>query len=124
MVGIRGYLDSIGQGDTPIWITELGLHWGWDQMAWGVDGCDGLPSPAGTYQTQQVIDYLREIFDWLEANGAILNVEKWFLFRSYYDITKCNQAAYAGLTLFDGPGPGAALTPVGRFFRDRVLGIR
>lgn len=127
--GLRQYLDAIpAQRSKPIWITELGLHWGWDDWKWFVEGCtiDGspLPSPAGTYQTQQVIGYLDAVFDWLDANAASKNIEKWFLLSTYENITTCNSSAYAGLTLFDAPGVGANLTPVGKFFRDRVLGIR
>lgn len=122
------YLQRIpAQRDKPIWITELGLHWGYPRWAWGVEGCtiDGvqLPSPAGVYQTDQVIGYLDRVFDWLDANADAKNIERWFLFNTYKNITKCFPDAYAGLTLFDGPQPGAALTPVGQFFRDRVMGI-
>jgi hypothetical protein len=124
--GLRQYLDSNGQQDKPIWITELGLHWGWDDWKWFVEGCEfggaPVPSPWGTYQTDQVIEYLRQIFDWLEANADSKSIEQWFLLSTYFDITTCNSSSYAGLTLFDGPEPGASLTPVGAFFRDRIWG--
>ena len=127
VAGLRQYLDSIGQQDKPIWITELGLHWGYDDWVWGLEGCtiDGaqITSPAGEYQTEQVISYLGMILDWLEANAESKSIEKWFLFSTYKEITKCNSSAYAGLTLFDTPETGASLTEVGQFFRDRVLGI-
>jgi hypothetical protein len=125
--GLRQYLDETGLQDKPIWITELGLHWGYDDWVWGLEGCtiDGapIPSPAGEYQTEQVISYLGKTFDWLEANAESKSIEKWFLFSTYKGITKCNSSAYAGLTLFDTPETGASLTEVGQFFRDRVLGI-
>lgn len=125
---MRQYLNAVGQQDKPIWITELGLHWGWDAMLFPGDegyddSCDGLPQPAGTYQTQKVIEYLDGVFDWLDANAASKKIEKWFMFTTYRDITTCSSDAYAGLTLFDSPELGANLTPVGKFFRDRVLGI-
>ncbi|MDA0989038.1 MAG: glycosyl hydrolase [Chloroflexi bacterium] len=125
---MRQYLDAVGQQNKPIWITELGLHWGWDAMLFSNSeeydiSCDPNPQPAGEYKTQMVIDYLVGVFDWLDANAAGKKIEKWFLFSTYRDITKCDPSAYAGLTLFNGPGVGAALTPVGQFFRDRVLGI-
>ena len=129
IAAMRAYLDDIPeQRNKPIWITEFALHWGWDDWQWGVPGCntpDGrpLPSPAGTYQTEQVIQYLRTVFDWLEANAHDMDIERWFTFISYQDITKCNNGAYAGLSLFDGPDPGASLTEVGVFFRNRVLGL-
>ena len=126
--GLRLYLDAVGQQDKPIWITELGLHWGWDDMLFpgdeGYDGsCDPYPQPAGTYQTEQVIGYLDGVFDWLDANATSKNIEKWFLLSTYENIITCNSGTYAGLTLFDGPNIGANLTTVGEFFRDRVLGI-
>ena len=127
--GLRQYLDAIpAQQGKPIWITELGLHWGWDRMLFpgneGYDSsCGGLPQPAGTYKTQEVIGYLDAVFDWLDANAASKNIEKWFLLSTYDNINRCNSSAYAGLTLFDAPGVGANLTPVGQFFRDRVIGI-
>ena len=126
--GLRQYLDAAGHQGDPIWITELGLHWGWDGMLFSIDeeydsSCDPYPQPTGTYQTDQVIGYLDEVFDWLDANAASQNIEKWFLLSTYYDINTCNSGSYAGLTLFDGPVVGASLTEVGQFFRDRVLGI-
>ena len=128
LVVMRQYLDSIGHDSKPIWITELGLHWGYDGMLFsGQEGydnsCDPLPQPSGSYQTQAVIGYLDAVFDWLDANAASKNIEKWFLLSTYENITTCNASAYAGLTLFDGPNIGANLTAVGQFFRDRVLGI-
>ena len=126
--GMRNYLDTVGKQNKPIWITELGLHWGYEAMLFSIDeeydmSCDPNPQPAGDYQTAQVIGYLDAVFDWLDANAASKKIEKWFLYSTYWDITTCNSSAYAGLTLFDGPGVGAGLTPVGQFFRDRVLGI-
>ena len=125
--GLRQYLDAAGLQNEPIWITELGLHWGYDAMLFSVDegydiSCDPYPQPTGTYQTAQVIGYLDGVFDWLDANAISKKIEKWFLFNTYRDITTCTSDAYAGLTLFDGPGVGANLTEVGQFFRDRVLG--
>jgi hypothetical protein len=70
-----------------------------------------------------VIGYLDAIFDWLDANAASMNLEKWFLYNTYSDITVCTSSSYAGLTLFDSPEVGANLTAVGQFFRDRVFSI-
>ena len=50
ITGLRGYLNSIPeQQSKPIWITELGLHWGWDKMLFPGDedydpNCNGLGS--------------------------------------------------------------------------------
>jgi hypothetical protein len=120
IIEMRKYLDNIpSQQGKPIWITEFGLHWGWDGMDFDVEGCNS-PTPAGEYQTELVIEYLRTVFDWLETNSDSQNIERWFTVITYHDITTCNSAAYAGLTLFDGPDIGAGLTPVGQFFMNRV----
>ena len=120
--GLSDYLDAEYPGqDKPIWITEMSLHWGYDEIDFNPPGCLGrAPAPKGTYQTQQVIDYLTTVYDWLEANAASLNVERWFQYITYRDIHTCNGDGYAGVSLFDGPDIGANLTEVGEFFRDRV----
>lgn len=123
--GLRKFLDGIpAQRDKPIWVTELSLHWGWDRIYIGRDGCGDAPSPGGTYHTVAVIEYLGELYDWLESNADRLNIERWFQYVSYRDIAHCSLDGYAGLTLFDGPEPGAKLTPVGRYFKRRSMGIR
>jgi hypothetical protein len=126
--GMRHYLNASGHPNDPIWITEMGLHWGWDGMLFpGQEGydssCDPYPQPAGTYQTEQVIGYLDAVFDWLDANAASKKIEKWFMLSTYENVITCNSGYYAGMTIFDDPDIGASLTEVGEFFRDRVLGI-
>ena len=123
LTGMRAYLDSFQtyQGK-PIWIMEISLHWGWTGMDFSVSGCGGLPTPAGTYQTQQVIGYLQTVYNWLETNSGPMNIERWFQFNTYRDITACSSDTYAGLTLFTGPEPGADLSTVGAFYRNRVFG--
>ena len=121
--GLRDYLDAIPEHrDDPIWVMELGLHWGWDDWTWGVGDCVG-PTPSGTYRTDEVIAYLGNIYDWLEANSGPTGFERWVTFVTWRDIFRCSNDAYAGLSLFDGPDPGASLTVVGEYFRDRVYGI-
>jgi hypothetical protein len=127
--GMRSYLNTTSeQSGKPIWITEMGLHWGWDQMLWPGDAgydpsCDPNPQPSGTYQTGQVIGYYTAIFDWLDANAVSKNIEKWFPLITYWNVNTCNDSADAGSTFFDGPNIGANLTAVGQFFRDRVYDI-
>ncbi|MSQ40727.1 MAG: hypothetical protein EXR55_03525, partial [Dehalococcoidia bacterium] len=120
VVGMREYLDSIpDQAGKPIWITEVSLHWGFDQYEITPDGLKG----AGPYQQQAVLDYLTAIFNWLDANSDAMNIQRWFLYKTYHDLYKPQPGGYAGLTLFDGPNPGASLTPTGQLFRRRVLGL-
>ena len=115
--GYRDYLSAIPEhADKPIIITRFGLDWGWDDaVRYLLPGCNTW-SPAGTYQTSRVIDYLDTVFTWLEDNAVSKNIERWFLFVAYADIHHCRFDAYAGLSLFDGPAPGAALTDVGRWY--------
>ena len=123
LAGMRDYLDAIPEHrDKPMWVTELGLHWGWDAWDWEVEGCV-TPSPSGTYQTAEVIEYLGRVYDWLEANSGPGGFERWVTFVTWRDIYRCSNDAYAGLSLFDDPAPGAALTEVGEYFRDRVYGV-
>ncbi len=118
--GLRSYLDGVPElAGQPIWVTEMGLHWGWETIDWAAAPC---LKPAGEYQTERVVAYLRDLFDWLDHNGERLVLEKMFLYVSYRDITTCNDDYYAGITLFDGPVPGAALTPAGVAFRERTPG--
>jgi len=118
--GYRDYLSAIPEhADKPIIVTEFSLHWGWDNaIRYLLPGCDTW-SPAGTYQTSRVINYLDTVFTWLEDNAVSKNIERWFLFTTYADIHHCRHDAYAGLSLFDGPDPGAALTDVGRWYVER-----
>ena len=123
--GLRKYLDEIpAQRDKPIWVTELSLHWGWDRIYIGREGCGDAPSPGGVYRTAEVIGYLRQVYDWLELNAESMHIERWFQYIAYRDISTCSNDGYAGLTLFDGPEPGAELTPVGRYFKRRLLGLQ
>jgi hypothetical protein len=63
------------------------------------------------------------IYDWLEANSASLNIQRWFQFFSYQNLTTCNTGAYAGISLFSSPQTGAPLSTTGEYFRNRVLNI-
>ncbi len=128
--GLRQYLDTIpAHQGKPIWVTEFSLHWGYDcpdpsNRPWSclVFTEEGIGPPAdAVYQEDAVIQYLTTVYDWLEENATPLNIERWLTFTSYRDLAAPNAAGFAGLTLFDGPAPGAHLTPVGEFFANRVL---
>jgi hypothetical protein len=118
LTALRSYINGIPQHvGKPIWIMELSLHWGWSSINW----VNGLPYPAGTYQTNAVINYLRTVYDWLEANANSSNIQRWFQHKAYLDLANPGPWASSGLTLFDGPGASAQLTEVGRYYRDRVV---
>jgi len=120
IVLMRAYLNTVpGHGDTPIWIMEFGLHWGYTGIDWTFSTC-GQVMPLGTYDTEGVINYLDEVYTWLEINSANLNVEKWFTFITYWDIIGCvNSDPHKGMSLFDSPNAGASLTDVGQWYKTR-----
>jgi hypothetical protein len=113
IVGLRSYLDSWPSvaGD-PIWVTELGLHWGYEAVRWE-DGCSA-PLPGGEYQTDAVVDYLHNLLSWIDANAEAMNIEMAMVYVSYRDLGACTGDAYSGMTMFDGPEPGAELTAAGQ----------
>ena len=104
----------------PIWLTELATLFGYSQSTSCTIGANQYPFPAGTYQTQQVLDYMKTTFDWLETNATAMNIERWFQFISHADFTQCNAGGYFGITLFNGGNPGAALSATGQYYYKRV----
>lgn len=122
--GLRAWRDERPfQAGKPIWVTEIGLHWGYDEIDFDAAGCNGLPAPSGTYREASVTDYLRAVYDCLDANAETQNVERWFQYISYRDIATCKTGGYAGVTLFDQASVGGNLTAAGRLFRDRAAGV-
>ncbi|MBI2867077.1 MAG: hypothetical protein HYX97_01925 [Chloroflexi bacterium] len=122
LTNMRTYMDAIPEHQGKmIWIMELSMHWGYTDMTFNAPGCAGQAAPAGTYATQQVIEYMRTVFNWLEANAGPKKIERWFQFVAYQDLTTCNEGAYAGISLFNGPDVGAAPSATGQFFRMRAL---
>jgi hypothetical protein len=115
-------LSDPAQADKPIWITEFGLHWGWD--AYDTVECGGWWTPAGTYQTTAVKQYLKDVFNWVDANASSRNFEQVFLLGTYSDLQSCSAAQYSGLTLFNGPSASSGLTEIGRFYRNWIAGIK
>lgn len=121
----REWVDSRDstRGD-PIWVTEFGLHWGFQDWEFGVEGCGGQPSPVGDYLTNEVIDYLKRTYTWLEDNSEPLNIERWFTFTSYRDISRCHGDSGNGLSFLDSPDASGNPTDVGSFYSDWIRGIR
>ena len=146
ILGLRAWLDSIpAQSGKPIWVTEVASHWayaGWciDQAGtygpvnWMIPTSsrslslctdpDVVLADESDYQWDAMVDYVDDLATWFDEDGPTLNIEKWFFFRSHYDITGRAQYGYAGLSFFDGPEVGAGLTPVGELYRQFALGIR
>ncbi len=121
----REWVDSRPESrGKPIWITEFGLHWGFEDWKFGVEGCDGRPTPTGEYLADEVIDYLSRVYMWLEANSASMNIERWFTFSTYKDIATCEGDSGNGLSMLNDSGPHGELTEVGEFYNNWIRGIR
>lgn len=128
----RTYLDSIpAHSGSEIWITEFGLHWGFEGLQYQKDGttepCDPgtvercWPGPVGEYQTNQVIGFLDRLTSYYKNNSDRLKLTKWFLWRHHH-IFGPNPTGTNGLTLFDSFFAGGQLTTVGNAYRDLVHG--
>ena len=125
VLGFRNWLDSRpASSGKPIWVTEFGSQWGYDQRLFNVAGCINRPAPGGTFQTDAVNQYLSGVYDWFEDNAAQHNIQRWFQYIAYQDTSTCNEDGYAGPTLFDGSATDANLTAAGELFRDRIVGLK
>ncbi len=121
LIGFRQYLNSIADyANTPIWITEIAVHVGYDGWMW-----DPYPTklkPVGAYRWTNMSDYLTTVLDWLETNSAANLIEKWFFFRSWTDIVNPATSGYMGIIFLNGSEPDAALNCLGEIYRARSLG--
>lgn len=118
---LRAFLDDNGYGDTPIWITEIAVHVGYDSWMWESFSPPRL-NPVGVYHWDIMSSYLHEVLDLLEASAEAFKVEKWFFFITYRDIVNVSSDGYMGITFFDGDGEGAALNCLGEVYRARATG--
>ena len=111
--GLRSYLDDIPEyEETPIWVTELSIHVGYD--AWKFDS---PIDPVGKYHWDLMADYLISVLDWLDDNRVSHKIERWFLFITWVDIVDPGPGAYMGITLFDDEPQGSALNCLGETYR-------
>lgn len=118
--GMRDYLDSIPEyQDTPIWITEIAIHVGYDAWVW--EHFPDRLAPVGDYHWDRMSDYLIAVLDWLEGNASDYNVDRWFFFITWKDIVEVGPDGYMGIVFFDGPEQGAGLTCLGSVYRARSL---
>ncbi|MBN4064888.1 hypothetical protein JYU04_04040 [Dehalococcoides mccartyi] len=113
--GYRDFIDSLpGKSGQPIIVTEVGIHWGWSKIKFGVPGCNA--SPDGEYKPLVIRDYLNSAYNWLEGHAVSHNIERWFTFITYADIESCRSDGYAGMSLLDSPDEGASLTDLGNWY--------
>jgi hypothetical protein len=117
--GMRAYLDSVPEYvGTPIWITEIAVHLGYDDWQFGPSG--GLV-PVGAYHWDDMSDYLLAVLNWLEVEAAGLNIEKWFLFITWKDIVSESGDGYMGIVFFKDRSPSSLLNCLGDTYRSRAL---
>jgi hypothetical protein len=128
----RAYIDTLpGQSGSVIWITEFGLHWGFEKLKFVNDetklpcnqstGGRCMPAPDGEYMTSAVIQYLDRLTSYYKWNSSRLNLERWFLWRHNWSFGP-NPSGTNGLTLFDSFHEGGALTAVGTAYRNLIFG--
>lgn len=124
LAAFRGYLDAIdGQRGKPIWVTELGLIWGYDGVSWREEA-PGVwkASAVGAYRDDLIEAYLNDVLDWLETDGQALGIERWFVFGAGPSIERY-AAVPTGLYLVDGYQEGSNLTRLGRLYTCRAAGL-
>jgi len=115
----RAYIDSLpGRSGEPIIVTEIGIHWGWSEISFSEPGCSS-GSADGEYKPLVVRNYFNSIFTWFEQHAISHNIERWFTYITYNDMTKCRVDGYSGMSLLDAPGAGAGLTDIGRWYVGR-----
>lgn len=136
LTGMRAYLDGFPEyRDTPIWITEIAAHVGYDGWEW-VHKETGAPcsgqqtsqgkcklDPVGSYHWDVMSDYLLTVLDWLDANAASYKIARWFFFITWKDIVNVGTDGYMGPIFFDGPAQGASRNCLGNAYRARALDI-
>jgi hypothetical protein len=123
IVGMRDFLESDvpGHADTPIWVTEVASHWAYDSLGW--DGANiGIPDTP--YRWDLMDEYVGNLAEWLNSNGDLYKIDRWFFYRGYIEIANHAKFGYAGIYLFETGDTGAALTPTGEVYRDFAKGIR
>ena len=121
LTGMRAYLNTITEyKNTPIWITEIGLHVGYD--GWEFDQ-QGNIVPVGDYHWDKMSDYLIAVLDWLDQNASSYEIEKWFPLTAWENIVNLRPGTgYMGIIFFDGPSSGASLNCLGEIYQARSLG--
>jgi hypothetical protein len=141
----RAYLDQKWQGTTPIWITEMGVIWGYNgwtsiDLRTPTDAafCDRATSPdcriapcradtatcigakPSVYDTPALSTYMAEILDWLLANADALRIQRWFWYIQA-PVPEPYAATFGGVALMEDAGPMAKLTPFGQIFLQRAI---
>lgn len=121
LVALRAYLDGDpAQRGKPIWVTELGVLWGYDGLVWTEESPGVWKAlPVGAYREDLLEAWLSGLLDWLESEGRALGVERWFLYSSSPQPEPYSPVG-SGVYLLDGQGSGAGLTRTGLLYACRA----
>ena len=123
ITGLRNYLATIAEyAGTPLWITEISLHVGYDGWTQDPPG-SGNFVPVGDYHWDGLSDYIIRVLDWLETNSSSKNIERWFFYKTWRDVFNASTDGFMGISFFDVPGVGATLNCLGETYRHRALGL-
>lgn len=117
---MRAYLNQINEyQNTPIWITELGLHIGYESYI--IDS--GTFIPVGNYRWDVMADYLIKILDWLEENSEDYDISRWFFFVTYKNIINIEADGYMGITFFNSLQPNS-INCLGMIYKSYAMGTQ
>jgi len=115
--GMRSWLDGIAAlRNAPIWITEIGYHWGYPGIA---QVGDGRLYPVGAYDAEHLDRWMRDVFGWLNANAQGLRLDRWFITLSYTEALEpwMGGPRWPGILLFDGPLAAPTINRFGRLYQ-------
>lgn len=115
IVGFRQWLNGTpGLAGLPIWDTELGVHWGYTGYKFVEHDGQSMIAPTGELRSDEVAGYLSHMLSWFDANSSRLNIQRWFVYAAFNPDVIGDHAG--AISLLDGPGPDAQLTPLGHIF--------
>ena len=122
VTAMRTYLDSIpGQAGKPIWLTEFGVVWAYDDMQWIEQNGEYVLAPAGEFREDLLEAWLQDTLTWLETEGRAESVARWYLFASS---APPDEPWYQGIQLVQADETGTlSLTPLGQTYAAYAQGL-
>jgi hypothetical protein len=120
---MRKYLDSSpAHAGAPIWVTEFGVHWGFNCGVPCLIEKNGVPvpGPGAEYREAEVMEFMNDMLDWLESRAEEDRIEKWFIYAAYVALGEPDPQINQGLTLYAGPEQSHGLSAAGQLYRRRA----
>ena len=120
IMGMREFLNTIPEYQTtPIWITEIAVHVGYD--AWIFLSQDPVKiKPVGNYNWVELSNYTNGILNWLENTADIFNIERWFFYTSWRDLNNVLSDGYMGTIFFNNQSDPDSLNCLGKVYKNRA----